>query len=185
MYDAIERDDPAALQRLLAEGAQPPYHGENWSPLHHAVDAESDFRNQADTPPDLRRIGPLIATGADVNALSRMGRGEPYTPLDLAITCINHAAIEAAEGVCALAAADVVARLVSGRGEDSAYCEDVVAWVAANAATPSPSLVAKAKLVVELVRGADSELAELWSDDAETLADWLATLTDVRQRLDA
>ena len=29
-----------------------------------------------------------------------------------------------AEGACALAAADVVARLVSGRGLDSPYCEE-------------------------------------------------------------
>ena len=45
--------------------------------------------------------------------------------------------IEAPDGACALAAADVVARLVSGRGENSVDCEDVVAWVEANAVCPA------------------------------------------------
>ncbi len=93
--------------------------------------------------------------------------------------------IEAPVGCCALAAADVVARLVSGRGENTVYCEEVVAWVTANAATPSTSLVAKATLVVERLRGADSELAELWSENPAGLEEWSATLTDVEQRLSA
>ena len=48
--------------------------------------------------------------------------------------------VEAPDGACALAAADVVARLVSGRGDDSAYSEDVRAWLAEKATPPSPSL---------------------------------------------
>jgi hypothetical protein len=93
--------------------------------------------------------------------------------------------IEAFDGACALAAADVVARLVSGRGEDSAYCEDVVAWVNANPGPPPSSLVAKARLAVERVRGAGSELAELWSEDPALFTDWSASLTEVEQRLGA
>ena len=34
--------------------------------------------------------------------------------------------VESPDGSCALAAADVVARLTSGRGEESPYCEDIV-----------------------------------------------------------
>lgn len=93
--------------------------------------------------------------------------------------------VEAPVGVYGLAAADVVARLVSNRGEDSPYCEGIVAWVAANPITPSPSLVAKARLAVQRVRGENSELRELWSDDAESLAEWLATIADIEQRLSA
>mgnify|MGYP000429154681 CR=1 FL=1 len=93
--------------------------------------------------------------------------------------------IEALEGACALAAADVVARLVSGRGENSAYCEDIVAWVEANASAPPASLVAKARTALERVKGADSELAELWSEDAESLTQWAASVADVESRLSA
>jgi len=93
--------------------------------------------------------------------------------------------IEAPEGACALAAADVVARLVSGRGENSAYCEDIVAWVEANASAPPASLVAKAQTALERVKGADSELAELWAEDAESLTQWAASVAEVASRLSA
>jgi hypothetical protein len=93
--------------------------------------------------------------------------------------------LESPEGACALAAADVVARLVSGRGEDSPYCEDVVAWVQANRITPSAALVEKARAAVSRVRGADSELAELWSEDPASSGEWSATIADVEERLSA
>lgn len=93
--------------------------------------------------------------------------------------------IESLDGACALAAADVVARLVSGRGVDSPYCEDIVTWVAAHREPPSPALVAKAARAVERVGGEDSELAGLWSDNDDDVGAWRATLDDVRQRLSA
>ncbi len=93
--------------------------------------------------------------------------------------------VEASEGACALAAADVVARLVSGRGEFSAYCEGVTTWVAANPGAPTSELAAKASNAVDRVGGDDSELAELWSENTAEVADWRATLADVQQRLGA
>jgi hypothetical protein len=91
--------------------------------------------------------------------------------------------VEAWEGACALAAADVVARLVSGRGSDSPYCEGIMAWVSANPGPPPSELVAKALRAVHRVGGSGSELAELWSENTAEVADWRATLADVEQRL--
>jgi hypothetical protein len=93
--------------------------------------------------------------------------------------------VEAWDGACALAAADVVARLVSGLGEDSPYCEPVVAWVASHPGSPPPAIIAKAQRAVERVGGDDSELAELWSENTAEVAGWRATLADVAQRLGA
>jgi Domain of unknown function (DUF4259) len=93
--------------------------------------------------------------------------------------------VEAPDGACALAAADVVARLVSGRGEDSPYSEEVVAWIATNPEPPSAALVAKALQAVQRVGGNDSELAELWAENAAEVAGWRATIADTAQRLNA
>jgi hypothetical protein len=35
-----------------------------WTPLLHAVDAESDYSNQTGTPMDLRLLGPIVAAAA-------------------------------------------------------------------------------------------------------------------------
>lgn len=93
--------------------------------------------------------------------------------------------VEASEGACAVAAADVVARLVSGRGEDSPYCGGVAAWVASNPGPPRPELVAKALRAVHRVGGDGSELAELWSENVAEVAGWRAILADIEQRLGA
>ncbi len=72
---------------------------------------------------------------------------------------------------------------ISGRGETSSDCEAVGAWVASTAERPTTPLVAKATQAFQRVRGEDSELAELWSDDDASHAAWLATLVDIDQRL--
>lgn len=92
--------------------------------------------------------------------------------------------VESPDGACALAAADVVARLRSGGGEQSPYCEGVVSWVASNPGPPIDEFVDKAMRAVARVRGEDSELAELWSE-AGAKDDWLATISEVERRLSA
>lgn len=91
--------------------------------------------------------------------------------------------IESPEGACALAAADVVARLKSGGGEQTPYCEAVVEWVAANPGSPSDELLDMARRAITRVKGDDSELAELWSEDDDGHAEWLAMIAEVEQRL--
>jgi Domain of unknown function (DUF4259) len=91
--------------------------------------------------------------------------------------------IDADDGACALAAADVVARLVAGGGETSGYCEDVVAWVAANPTAPERALVVLASHAVQRVRGDDSEQVELWAENSESFPEWLSVLDELAARL--
>jgi len=94
--------------------------------------------------------------------------------------------LEAPDGACALAAADVVARLVSsGAGEASTYCEDVVTWVAANPGAASAELLDRSLAVVVRVQSEGSELHELWWEDEESLGLWRASLADIELRLRA
>lgn len=91
--------------------------------------------------------------------------------------------IDAGDAACAVAAADVVARLTSGRGDDSPHCEAVVEWVSTHPSSPPPTLVAKALRALTQIGGESSELAELWSDNSADEADWRATLTEIANRL--
>ncbi|MCB0922440.1 MAG: DUF4259 domain-containing protein [Actinobacteria bacterium] len=93
--------------------------------------------------------------------------------------------IDSYDAECALVAADVVARLVSGHGEDSPYCEDIVAWVSTQPGLPSAELVAKGAHAVQRIGGEESELAELRSENASHVSAWRATLADVAERLSA
>ncbi len=91
--------------------------------------------------------------------------------------------LDATDGACALAAADVVARLRSEGGENSAYAAGVVAWVEQNRMLRSPALVEQALAAVARVRGDASELRELWEDAGDALEDWLSVLADLEIRL--
>lgn len=95
LYRAIEDDSAAELDRLLAAGVRPVYHGDGWSPLHHAVDAESDFALQAGAESDLRLVGPLIGAGAEVNALWTRSDGRMVTHLDIALDYRNELVVGA------------------------------------------------------------------------------------------
>ena len=94
--------------------------------------------------------------------------------------------VESPEGARGVAAADVVARLRSGGGEETAYSAAAIEWVRANPQSPSSAFVAGALLVIDRVRSADdSELAELWAENPAGLQAWRATLLDVERRLSA
>ena len=100
LWDAIEFDKPTKLRRLLASGLAPTYHlTDGWSPLHHAIDCESDSHNQVGEPLDLRLIAPLLAAGADVHARWEPSGRAAKTPLDIAVGFNNRAAIDAIEKV--------------------------------------------------------------------------------------
>jgi hypothetical protein len=97
LWNCIENGDGPALEALLATGIALIYHFEDgWSPLHHAVDVESDAHSQVGKPRDLRVIAPLLAHGVEVNALRYRGEtASPTTPLDLAETYGNDVAAHA------------------------------------------------------------------------------------------
>lgn len=91
--------------------------------------------------------------------------------------------IDAPEGASGLAAADVVARLAAGGGEQSPYSAAVSSWVAANPLKPAPALVDMAVEVLSRLRGDGSELAELWADAGAQHEAWVAVVDEVESRL--
>ena len=87
--------------------------------------------------------------------------------------------LEADAGQCAVAAAEVVAKLRGRSSEVSAYTESVDKWVAAHKhLTLTPAFLAKADAALARLAREPSELLELWSegDDGEGWAEQVAEL---------
>ena len=89
------------------------------------------------------------------------------------LTCDDY--IDADIGEEALAAVEVVAKLLGKGTQNDAYTEDVDAWVAAQTERPDASVIAKAKQVLKRLVSDDSELMELWEDDSD-FTDVISTL---------
>lgn len=98
--------------------------------------------------------------------------------LQAVLTCDDY--IDADVGEEALAAVEVVAKLLGKGTQNDAYTEDVDAWVAAQTEKPDASVIANAKQVLKRLVSDDCELMELWEDDGDftdTLAKLLQQLT--------
>jgi hypothetical protein len=93
--------------------------------------------------------------------------------LQAVLACDDY--IDADIGEEALAAVEVVAKLLGKGTQNDAYTEDVDAWVAAQTEKPDASVIAKAKQVLKRLSSDDSELMELWEDD-EDFIDTVNTL---------
>ena len=92
--------------------------------------------------------------------------------------------LEAPTGAEALAAADVIARLKSGGGEQSPYAESVMNWVDQHENDEAwIALVSAARAAIAAVRAESSELRELWAEDETTYADWLVVVAELEARL--
>jgi hypothetical protein len=89
--------------------------------------------------------------------------------------------LETPDGTEALAAGDIVARLL-GHVEDETGLEALDAWIAATIAKPSRELVDKAKRAAQRVLSEPSELMELWQD-SDHFEVWRATVESLIQRL--
>ncbi len=87
--------------------------------------------------------------------------------------------IEAPDSEEAIAAAEVLAWLCGKPSPVNAYTEKVAEWVAAHPQEPSAELKQDALSVLDRIKRAPSELAELWEDDPA----WAASLADLRSRL--
>jgi hypothetical protein len=81
----------------------------------------------------------------------------------------------------ALAACEVVARLLGRRGVRHASTETLDKWVEKHSLSPSKELLESARKAIGRVLSGDSELRELWSESEGT--DWLAVVEDLRLRL--
>jgi hypothetical protein len=92
--------------------------------------------------------------------------------------------IDSDVGGPALAACEVLARLLGNPGYTNAYTEKVDEWVAAHPQAPSAALLKRADAAIDRVLGDNSELAKLWSEAAgDWPAQWRASVEDLRRRL--
>jgi hypothetical protein len=89
--------------------------------------------------------------------------------------------LSAEAGECAIAAAEVIARLRQKGGEESAYSQTVDTWVRAHPIAPPRALVSKAIAALDRVMAPPSELRELWEES--DLDGWLDAVAELKGRL--
>jgi hypothetical protein len=90
--------------------------------------------------------------------------------------------VEAPEASCAVAAVEVLAKLLGKGTQSDAYTEKVDEWVKKVRVQPPRPLLEKARLALARVRGSGSELRELWHGDA---AEWEASLDSLQAAVSA
>jgi hypothetical protein len=86
------------------------------------------------------------------------------------------------EGEEAVAAAEVVATAFGRPGPD--LPDEVIAWIKANGPALPRDVIGLAQTAIERVLSGESELRELWVEDAENTA-WPAAIEALRRRLAA
>lgn len=79
--------------------------------------------------------------------------------------------LEAPEAEEAIAAVEVLAKILGKGTQADAYTEKIDEWVRGVEAKPSPALRAKARRVLQRIVSTNSELAELW-DEGEDAEQW-------------
>lgn len=99
-----------------------------------------------------------------------------------AVLQAGDAELDADAGTCAIAAAEVVARLLGNFGEENSYTETADKWVRAHPLKPSAELRQKAREALERVRTPPSELLELWEEGGAG-DDWTDAVADVESRI--
>ncbi len=87
--------------------------------------------------------------------------------------------LESREGSSALAACEVLARLLGNFGYQNSYTEKIDQWVKAHPVKPSPELLDRASCVIARVLEPSSELREEWDGNSS----WLEAVEDLRGRL--
>jgi hypothetical protein len=91
--------------------------------------------------------------------------------------------LEAPDASCAVAAVEVIAKLLGKGTQSDAYTERIDEWVKNVRARPSRPLLEKAQRALERVRGKESELKELWHEgDA---SEWESSLRSLHAAVSA
>jgi hypothetical protein len=90
--------------------------------------------------------------------------------------------LESSDAEEAIAAADVIARLMGNPGVRDAYTETVDKWVENHPLKPSQDLVARARRSIERILKEPSELLELWQEGDEIEA-WKTSVENLKSRL--
>jgi hypothetical protein len=94
-------------------------------------------------------------------------------------TLVSSHYLDAWDGECALAACEVIARLLGNSNDESASIENIDKWVAEYQFIPPRNLVERARRVIDIVMSDSSELAELWEDNQE----WIDENIRLKDRL--
>jgi hypothetical protein len=89
--------------------------------------------------------------------------------------------VPADEAECAVAAAEVVARLKGNWGIENSYSETTDTWVRSHPQNPPAALVAKAVAVLERIVVEPSELLELWQEGEGD--GWLDSVAELKGRV--
>lgn len=91
--------------------------------------------------------------------------------------------LEAPEASCAVAAVEVIAKLLGKGTQSDAYTEKVDEWVKKVRAKPPRALLEKAQRALHRLRGEQSELKELWHESGA--AEWEASLDALQAAMSA
>jgi hypothetical protein len=83
----------------------------------------------------------------------------------------------------ALAACDVLARLLGKPGYKDGFTENVDNWVASHKIKPPVSLLKRATAAIDRILGEDSELRQVWEKSDDGGKKWRAAVQDLRRRL--
>ena len=93
--------------------------------------------------------------------------------------------LEVQEADEALAAADIIARLLGSFGQQDAYTEDIDAWVKSTQAKPSSALVEKALQAIQRILAEHFRIMAENDEDTEDFADWKREVNALSERLQA
>ena len=91
--------------------------------------------------------------------------------------------LDAHEACNALAACEVLARLLGSYGYRNPSTEAVDAWVASHQIQPTSDLLARADAVIDRVLGENSELGDLWDESEGVGVKWHQSVDELRHRL--
>lgn len=110
---------------------------------------------------------------------------DDLTPIEEAVHRVlrSESYVDSDDASQALAACETLAHLRGRPGLQEASLDAIVEWVKNHQSLSHQSLVPDALKAIELIESDECELKELW-EDANELEKWLATVRDVRHRLE-
>lgn len=91
--------------------------------------------------------------------------------------------LEAPEGSNAVAAVEVLAKMLGKGTQSDAYTEKIDEWIKSVSVKPTPQLLDKAKQALIRVAGDNSELKELWEESGSN--EWSASIKALQAAIGA
>lgn len=131
-----------------------------WSHEPFGNDTANDWAYELEDSSDFSVIEATLQTALD--------EGQEYLDADYAMQ--------------AIAAIEVLAKLLGKGTQTDAYTEKVDQWVENVTLKPDPALLQKAQQVLELVRSDQSELKELWQE-VDEYEIWSANIEQLKEAL--